>query len=300
LSKNNQSLNNYPTTLDEMNFFSNHFNCFVNINQTFNCSEIIEIVPSYSFLGKCNTFLFKLSDKFGSNDEMIFRNKENLLSLTQTYLGLYDYLINSLYIHSTESMPSLSHYDWINSYLMSIHELEFSEYNFKKLEYPYDTDCTKYENKTRAQCLNDCYIRKQIKSKKCVKNEEFLIMFNINKNGFEPDIKFCSNDRNLKNNSFLKNQMNFCYKECPVSCEEQIFIIESSRQSLIYSDLTTKANLNFYKNYYIDIKYSPNMLFIGVANLMYLWHGLDFASIRDQFFTFIVFLLNKTKVKIIF
>jgi hypothetical protein len=39
---------------------------------------------------------------------------------------------------------------------------------------------------------------------------------------------------------------------------------------------------------------------VGVANLISLWHGIDFASIRDKFFKLIVKLLKKTKIEIIF
>jgi hypothetical protein len=206
-------------------------------------------------------------------------------------------------------MPSVSHYDWINSQLISHinDDIEFSEYNFKKLEYPYDTYCRIYEKKTRAECLNDCYIRIQNESNNCILNDEFLILFNITTNGLEPNMQFCLNDSNFKNNSFFGNQSKFCKKECPVSCEEQIFIVESSRDRLTAEgddDLSLrKLNLNFYKSYYIDINYSPNMLFlqyiIGVANLMSLWHGIDFTLIRDTFFRFIVKFLMWTKIEII-
>jgi hypothetical protein len=302
--KNDKSLGKYSTTIDEMKFFSNHFNCFVNINQTFNCSEISEIVPSFSFLGDCNTFLFKMRAKFGSNNELRFTDNENILLLTKPYLFPYDYIVNRIYIHSSELMPSLSNYDWTRH---SNDDIEFSEYNFKKLEYPYDTDCRIYKNKSQAECLNDCYIRIQNESNDCIQNDEFLILFNITTNGLEPDMQFCLNDSNFKNNSFFGDQLKFCNKECPVSCEEQIFIVESSRDRLTAEgddDLSLrKLNLNFYKSYYIDINYSPNMLFlqyiIGVANLMSLWHGIDFTLIRDTFFRFIVKFLMWTKIEII-
>jgi hypothetical protein len=77
-----------------------------------------KIVPSFLFLGKCNTFLFKLIDKFGSNHEIKISNNENILSLTKPKLGLFEYLFIELYIHSSESMPSLSNYNWINSHLL--------------------------------------------------------------------------------------------------------------------------------------------------------------------------------------
>jgi hypothetical protein len=174
----NESLKKYSTTIDEMKFFSNHFNCFIKINQTFNCSEIREIVPNFSFLGKCNTFLFKLREKFGPNYELRFMNNENILSITGQRPTLPHYLINRLYIHSSESMPSLTHYDWTSITFYA--DVEFSEYNFKKLEYPYDTHCRKYNNKTRAECLNECYKREQIANKNCIKNEELLFVLNVN------------------------------------------------------------------------------------------------------------------------
>jgi hypothetical protein len=311
--KKDKSLEKYSPTSDEMNFFSNHFNCFVEINQTFNCSEISERVPSFSFLGKCNTYLFDLRNKFGFSHEFRFLNDKNIISLTQpeTYLFFFrNYYINRLYIHSSESMASLSYYDRISTDQIlynSFIEAKFSEYNFKKLEYPYDTDCRKYGNNSRTECLNECYIREQIKSQNCINNEEFLIMFKINENGLEPDIQFCLNEHNLKNDSFLANQMIFCSKECPVSCEEQLFIVESSEsvtRELKYLQRNIRnVNLNTYKNYNIDIIHSPDILFlqyiIGVANLISLWHGLDLTTIMDLIFSFILKLLMKTKIEII-
>jgi hypothetical protein len=105
-------------------------------------------------------------------------NNENILSITGQRPTLPHYLINRLYIHSSESMPSLTHYDWTPiTYYTNV---EFSEYNFKKLEYPYDTHCRKYNNKTRAECLNECYKREQIANKNCIKNEELLFVLNVN------------------------------------------------------------------------------------------------------------------------
>ncbi len=304
--KRDKSPEKYSTNSDEMNFFSNYFNCFVKINQTFNCSEISERVLSFSFLGKCNTYLFDLRNKFGLSHEFRSLNNENIISSAQpiTFMVFKNYFSNKFYIHSSESMASLSYYDRINSDPIFSINAEFSEYNFKKLEYPYDTDCRKYGNKSRTECLNECYIREQIKSQNCIKNEEFLIMFKINANGLEPDIQFCLNEHNLKNNSFLANQMIFCSNECPVSCKEQLFIVESSNQKFDSKETKIrKLNLNIYKNNYIDINYSPNMLFmqyiIGVANLISLWHGLDFTTIMNQIFSYILKLLMKTEIEII-
>jgi hypothetical protein len=55
---------------EELEFFSNHFKCYLGINQTMNCSEISEIVSSFSYLGKCNTFLFKSDKIFGFENEL--------------------------------------------------------------------------------------------------------------------------------------------------------------------------------------------------------------------------------------
>jgi predicted metallopeptidase len=99
-----------------------------------------------------------------------------------------------------------------------------------------------------------------------------------------------------------------CSKECPVSCEEQLFIAESSNSLNQKSDENLKSkirklNLNTYKSYYIDINYSPNILFmqyiIGVANLISLWYGLDVTTIMDQIFSFFLKLSMKTEIEII-
>jgi hypothetical protein len=302
-SNNNKFLEKYPT-ISEMEFFSNHFECYIKTNETLNCDEISQIVPSFSFLGKCNTFQFKSKNKFESNLVLRLTNNKNLLSLNRDFFG-NSYMKSQYYIHSFESKPSLSYYDWINSdFSIYSYETEFREYNFKRLEFPYDTNCRIYQNETQSECLNECYIREQISTKKCINKEEFSIMFNINTDRVKPDIPFCSSEQKSENYSFL-NRIKFCSKECQVSCEEQLFIVEHLLNIFNTKNLKYNVeNLNFHKSYYTDIIHSPDMLFtqyiIGVANLLSLWHGIYFTSIVDMFFNLFVKLIMKTKIDLIF
>jgi hypothetical protein len=52
------------------------------------------------------------------------------------------------------------------------------------------------------------------------------------------------------------------------------------------------------------MNYAPNMLFvqfiIKVANLINLWHGIDFALIRDKLFELIALFVINTKISQLF
>jgi hypothetical protein len=253
---------------EELDFFSNHFKCYLGINQTINCSHISEIVSSFSYLGKCNTFLFKLDKIFDFENELQIKNETNLITMRATELKpvKYEYLLNKLFIHPSDSLPSLSTCDWNDSDFIIQSNVLFDEYVFKKLEPPYDTDCRIYKEKTRAECLNECFIRYQVMSKKCLNNEEFLMLFNIDVNQTESDIPFC---RPNEKQNYSLDSLNICYKEYKVSYEEQILIIEFLSQKM---DNSYTVDLDFFRNYYMSIIYTPNMLFmqyiIGVVNLM--------------------------------
>ncbi len=94
--------------------------------------------------------------------------------------------------------------------------------------------------------------------------------------------------------------MEICSKQCLVSCKEQIFTFER-KYSLHYCSNST---FNFFENYYTFMNYAPNMLFvqyiIKVANLINLWHGIDFALIRDKLFELIALFLTNTKISWLF
>jgi hypothetical protein len=102
---------NNSTLFDEMKFLSNHFSCYLGINQSLNCSEIIEMKPTLSYLGNCNTYLFKSSKNFEFKSELQLRNKKILMDFYRTPLFLFEYLRTVFYIHSSDSMPSLSYND---------------------------------------------------------------------------------------------------------------------------------------------------------------------------------------------
>jgi hypothetical protein len=240
----------------------------------------------------------KSSDSFGLKPETQLRNRENLIDFFKPRL-FGEYMRNVFYIHSSDSMPSLSYNDWLqvqSNYDSGL----FNEYFFKKLEPPYDTNCRKYVNKTRAHYLNDCFIKFQNSSKICVNDEQFFIMLRINKIGFEPNISFGNCDENSRKQNTSVNLMQICSKQCPVSCEEHIYTFEKQYKY----GLNLNSTFDFYENYFTSIIYAPNMLFmeyiIKVANLMSLWHRIDSKSIRDKLFELIQLFLTKTKILKIF
>jgi hypothetical protein len=202
-------------------------------------------------------------------------------------------------------MPSYFNYDWSGFDFQDYGVILFSEYKFRKLEPPYDTNCRKYAEKSRADCLNDCFIRNFISTKNCMNNKEIPIMFKIYANRTEPDIKFCSKDYLKNNKNFSTDSLKQCYGKCRVPCNERLFIVELSLNAKVKPNLDlVMVDLDFDRDYYMNIIYSPNMLFmqyiIGVANLMSLWHGIDFISMKDQFFAIIGLFLTKIRAKNIF
>ncbi len=295
----NSFIINNSSLFDEMQFYSNQFKCYLGINQSLNSNQIYKMESSISYLGKCNTYLLKSSDNFSFNSEIQSRNGNILIEFFRSQFSVLDFLVTVFYIHSSDSMPSLSYNDRLQVEANNQHWL-FSEYFFKKLEPPYDTNCRKYVNKTRADCLNHCFIKFKNSSKNCINDEQFLITFRINRNGLEPNISFKTCDQNARKEGNSVNLHVNCSKECPVSCEEQIFTFEN----IIFSFFNLNYTFDFYENYYTSINYSPNMLFmeyiIKVANLLSLWHGIDFTSIRDQIFELFALFLTKTKILNIF
>jgi hypothetical protein len=237
-----------------------------------------------------------------SESKHLIRKETNLLLLEKAHLILTDYMKNKLYIHSSDSIPSHSNYDWSGSDFRDYGTVLFSEYRFRKLEFPYDTNCRKYVEKSRSDCLNDCFIENFNSTKNCINNKEIPIMFKIYANRTEPNLEICFDDYLKNNKSFTTDSSKQCFENCRVPCDERLFIVEFSYEKLIDSSYhSVKVKLDFYKNYYQNIIYSPNMLFmeyiIGVANLMSLWHGIDFISIRDKFFEIIRVILTKIRVK---
>jgi hypothetical protein len=294
----NSFTTNNSSLFDEMQFYSNQFKCYLGINEGFNCYEKYKIEPSFSYLGKCNTYLFKSSDNFGFNSGIQSRNGKTLIEFFRPLFFPFDYLSTVFYIHSSDSMPSLSYNDWLQVQALDHHWL-FNEYFFKKLEPPYDTNCRKYVNKTRADCLNHCFIKFQNSSKNCINDEQIFITFRINRNGLEPNISFNTCDQNARKEQNSVNLKVMCSKQCPVLCEEQVFTFENP-----FFFLNLNYTFDFNENYYTFINYSPNMLFmeyiIKVANLLSLWHGIDFTSIRDQIFELFALFVTKTKMLNIF
>jgi hypothetical protein len=294
---NNSLIINDSSLFDEMQFYSNQIMCRLQINEGFNCYEIYKMLPTLSYLGKCNTYLFKSSDNFSFDSEIQSRNGKLLIEFYRPEIPLIEYLEDPVfYIHSSDSMPSLSNNDWFKSDYFEDCSGLFHEYFFKKLEPPYNTNCKKYVNKTRADCLNDCFIKFQNYGQNCINNEQFFITFRINRNGLEPNTSFDSCDRNARKKNTPVNVKRICSNQCPVSCEQQIFIFEN----VLYYYEYYNSTFDFFENFYTSISYEPNMLFIEyiikVVNIMSLWHGIDFNSIRDQIFELIKLFLAKTKI----
>ena len=91
----------------------------------------------------------------------------------------------TLYSFTLNSIPSLSsHSKFEDSVILS-------EYEFQRLEPPFDTNCFDYKNSTKSECLNDCYIEKYYQNMSCIPDKHFLISVDIEFKMNKTELKFC-------------------------------------------------------------------------------------------------------------
>jgi len=204
---------------------------------------------------------------------------QNLIKVDKTYIELPKFWSEDLYVHPSASSASFIPSENIDIGLEFERTFQISEYRFKRLEYPYESNCFQYVNKTRADCINQCYLNYYMNQMNCVPNYDHLLTIKIEIDYIDPNISFCSsNDRNKTKimNQFL---INHCIKMCLDSCEKQYFIIESQKVG------TLEVNINFGPKYYIHVIDAPKMIFfqymIAIVNSMSLWHGINFRNLID-------------------
>ena len=104
---------------------------------------------------------------------------------TQYSSTFINFLGYSQYIHSPDSIPSLSSHSMFDDSVL------ITEYEFKRLEPPFDTNCFDYKNSTKSECLNDCYIEYYYKNMSCIPDKHFLISVDIEFKTNKTEIKFC-------------------------------------------------------------------------------------------------------------
>ena len=195
-------------------------------------------------------------------------------------------------IHSQDMLPILTDRD------LSITDttvdtaksfsIKLSKIQFKRLPKPYDTNCQIYGNRSRFQCLNECYFDGYMNSNiKCIPNSESLYTFEINDKNENRSKIFCESD---DENSiiYLNIKLNEkCFDKCLVSCDETYFSSDYEQVQYIGNFEAPSYKIILKESYYKRIIFSVKMTFfslvISIANIWCLWHGINFQLILDLF-----------------
>jgi len=225
--------------------------------------------------GECDTFSpenNQTSIQIDTTQSLFRINFKDFLSLK-----VYYFMDEKTYIHSSSLLPSLIYSENFNN---NFGIKQIIEYRIKKLGYPYESNCYDYGNKTRAHCINQCYLNYYINQLNCVPQFDHLLTIKIGMDYIDPNVSFCSsNDRN-KTKSMNHFLISHCNEMCRDSCEQQYFIIEST-SDLNYDEL----NIEFGQKYYINVIDVPRMTFyqyiITIVNSMSLWYGINFRILMD-------------------
>ena len=202
---NNISVFGFNRTKHELYVYEDHFFCIIPresimLNESLitkitgspylglKCQTLSPIVYSVSPFGKCLTYLFGIHKS----------HLKNILYLTEDLLQIYDVLdtpysknrlrflnqqkntFSSLRFSTcAHNRRKLLHryYSYENSWSFSA---KLEKFEFQRLPKPYDTNCQKYGNSTRFQCLNECYFDGYMSSDiKCIPNSESLYHYCI-------------------------------------------------------------------------------------------------------------------------
>jgi len=199
---------------------------------------------------------------------------QNLINVVKTYIEWPTFWNEKLYIHSSAFSASLISSESLDLEFETDLTFQISEYRFKILEYPYASNCLQYVNKTRADCINQCYLNYYMNQMNCVPNYDHLLTIKIGNDYIDPNISFCSSSNRNKTKTMNQFLINHCNNMCQESCEQKYFIIESQKHD------TTNVNIDFGLKYYIHAIDAPKMVFfqylIAIVNSMSLWHGINF------------------------
>ena len=167
---------------------------------------------------------------------------------------------------------------------------------FERLPKPYDTDCTDYGSSNRFECINNC-IESQYQNKfGCIPKEDNHLTLLFDKN-IEIS-KFCGyNYTRIKSSDKFNFQL-ICKEKCGTPCYENSYEVEIFETLLgdlherIYSVYIALNN-----DYYINIKYSPQMEFIGLiiklTNTLNLWYGFTIISVTLDLLEFVKKIYSK-------
>ena len=316
---NNKQLAGFNLTMVELDIYS-EFACIFNSDLIIFNGKIIHHSTSgerqcsifkyplkiLSPFGKCLTYLYGMNEIklfLKLNQYFLFFNDDTFEYFLQ---NKFQSIINRRFIiHSQDMLPIMTDSDlYFTETTVNLNKcfsIKLTKYEFERLPKPYDTNCQMYGNRTRFQCLNECYFDGYMNSDiKCIPNSESLYTFVI-----EGDIEsqrkiFCESDDENSIKSLNRILIKECGEKCLVSCDDTYLITDYDEIKFKY--LYGRIFKFILKDiYYKRIKYSAKMTFfilmISIANIWSLWHGITFIKIFEfvirisKFKKFIDFLL---------
>jgi hypothetical protein len=268
MKKNIFSENGLKLIREEMRFYAQYYKCYYGSNKDF-----IEMSASISPNGKCHTYSH-INNQINTHIEV----GESLINIE--FSDELDLISEKFYIHSSGLLPSLIPSEVIENEFHGGEKYQISEYRFRKLEYPYDTNCHNYGNKTRADCINQCFLNQYMEELNCIPQSESLLTIIVGEDFLQPNVSFCLEEDRNKIKSF--NESDYCYENCSNSCDEQYFYVNSFQKDIG----EVKFDLDSYQNYYIEVTYTPKMVLtqyiVTIINSMSLRYGINFRYLVNK------------------
>ena len=276
-------------------------------------SDKFDIRYSKTLFGDCFTYFF---------DQIWVKKYLENNSLTTQYMArlwddqyyddqqMYDGKFNNkllalnrkVFIHEHNSQPiynSEAYYFTNNLFVTDSYTIiKLSKVNFNRLAWPYETNCFNYANKSRFDCLNNCYLKLYNKYLNCVPIHQSLYTIDLNDELKYSKLNICSNNNN-SNTNYTNNDISMkCSHRCLDSCSDTHYTIVYEISNSIDAAKNTGNDYKFVlrQKIFITLNYSPKMtifsLIINIANIWSLWHGISFMQLYD-------FLISRFKFNIL-
>jgi hypothetical protein len=232
------------------------------------CIRKDNFVFSKSLFGECFSLFTNFTHKIIED-----QNIENsidfqiLLGIPNSNNGLL-----KIMIHERNQLPSFGFTENRENVWHSW--FEYSMNKFRRLPFPYSTDCFDYKKsnifKSRGQCINTCYINDLVRKHNCIpKDFQNLTFSSID----SFNTSFCE-DSTIKMTFDSK-----CRKICKLSCEESNFIVERFTENRI--------QYKPYKEKYFTYVNDPLMTFFEflstTGGLLGLWNNLSINDLQILF-----------------
>lgn len=202
-----------------------------------------------------------------------------------------------IYLHSSGS-------HWSQTFVTTSSMI--TDYQFHKLEAPYETQCHKYEpNDSQSNCLNHCYLQQYVKHLGCRPLDDPLAVLSLKESAYKPNIKHCPLRFQKEHADSIKNISYICLAQCPGSCYSELFIAHSLTLDVIdqtrYGSPTIK--LKYAQQSTNKIVYYPKLdftnLIISLINVINFWHGTTILQLIRGPFSYISKIIANylTKIK---